>query len=211
MKTWKSMTKFALTLAMFLWICRGTQVFAQDAPFVPAPGSPVKVGPGSGGLVLADVNRDGHLDLITQHLLYRNVAVQLGDGKGRFAPAGKSPMKLDYEPSAIAVADVNNDTILDLGIASRRQRQRIRPHLPGQRYSRLQRSWRITRCRQRVCGVLQTEPVSRGCQRRWEAGHRHGERAAEYPRDPLRKWPRRVLYGSGFETLRSRPILVRPR
>lgn len=119
MKAWKSMTKFALTLAMFLWIGRGTQVFAQDAPFVPAPGSPVKVGPGSGGLVLADINRDGHLDLITQHLLYRNVAVQLGDGKGRFAPARKSPMNLDYEPSAIAVADVNNDGILDLGIASR--------------------------------------------------------------------------------------------
>jgi len=119
MKAWKSMTKCALTLAMCFWICRGTQVFAQDAPFVRGPGSPVKVGPGSGGLILVDVNRDGHLDLITQHLLYRNVAVQLGDGKGRFAPAGKSPMNLDYEPAAIAVADVNNDTILDLGIASR--------------------------------------------------------------------------------------------
>lgn len=117
MRTRKSMTKVALTLAMLLGICRGTQVFAQDAPFVTAPGSPVKVGPGSGGLVLADVNRDGHLDMVTQHLLYRNVAVQFGDGKGRFAPAGNSPMNLDYQPSAIAVADVNNDAILDLGIA----------------------------------------------------------------------------------------------
>ena len=115
----KPMTKFTLALAMFLGICRVTQAFSQDALFVRAPGSPVKVGPGSGGLVLADVNRDGHLGLVTQHLLQRNVAVQLGDGKGRFAPAGKSPMKLDYEPSAIAVADVNNDAILDLGIASR--------------------------------------------------------------------------------------------
>ena len=96
-----------------------TAVFAQGASFAPAPGSPVLVGPGSGGIVLADVNRDGHLDLITQHLLNQNVAVQLGDGKGRFTPVANGPLKLDYEPSAIAVADVNNDAILDLGIASR--------------------------------------------------------------------------------------------
>jgi len=119
MKTWELVTKCVLTLATFLWICWGAQVFGQDVPFVAGPGSLVKVGPGSGGLVLADVNCDGHLDLITQHLLYRNVAVQLGDGKGNFVPAHKSPMNLDYEPAAIAVADVNNDAILDLGIASR--------------------------------------------------------------------------------------------
>ena len=113
------MTKFVLAIAMFLWICQGTKVFAQDAQFVSAPGSPVKVGPGSGGLVLADVDRDGHFDLITQHLLYRNVAVQLGDGKGHFVPAAESPLNLDYQPGAIAVVDVNNDAILDLGIADR--------------------------------------------------------------------------------------------
>lgn len=119
MKRWMSMARFALMPAVFLCICRGTQVFAQDARFVPAPGSPVKVGRGSGGLVLADINRDGHLDMITQHLLSRKVAVQLGDGKGRFTSSGKSPMNLNYQPRAIAVADVNNDAILDLGIADR--------------------------------------------------------------------------------------------
>jgi hypothetical protein len=96
-----------------------TNVFAQGASFVSAPGSPVHVGSGSGGIVLADVNRDGHLDLITKHLLYRNVAVQLGDGNARFTPVANGPLKLDYEPSSIAVGDVNNDAILDLGIASR--------------------------------------------------------------------------------------------
>ncbi len=94
-----------------------TAVFAHGASFAPAPGSPILVGPGSGELVLADVNRDGRLDMVTQHLLYRNVAVQFGDGKGRFAPAGNSPMNLDYQPRAIVLADVNNDAILDLGIA----------------------------------------------------------------------------------------------
>ena len=96
-----------------------TAILAQGASFVAAPGSPVLVGPGSGGIVLADVNLDGHLDLITQHLLNRNVAVQIGDGKGSFTPVANTSLKLDYEPSTIAVADLNNDAMPDLGIASR--------------------------------------------------------------------------------------------
>ncbi len=113
------MIKFVLATAMFLWLCISAQVFPQDSPFVAARGSPLKVGPGSGELVLADVNRDGHLDLITKHLVQRYLGVHLGDGKGHFVPAAKSSLNLDYQPGAIAVADVNNDAILDLGIAAR--------------------------------------------------------------------------------------------
>ncbi len=119
MKTRKSTTPFAVGLALFAWACRAAPAGAQGVPFVPAPASPVAVGPGSGRVVLADIDRDGHLDLITQHLLHRNVAVQLGDGNGRFAPVPEGPMNLDYEPSTVAVADVNADTIPDLAVTSR--------------------------------------------------------------------------------------------
>jgi len=103
-------------LAVFFSICWAIQCDAQAPLFV--PGSPVAVGPDSGEIVLADFNRDGHLDMLTKHLLSRIVAVRLGDGKGRFAPFD-GPMSFGYQPGAIALGDVNNDGILDLGVASR--------------------------------------------------------------------------------------------
>ncbi|HLG13528.1 MAG TPA: VCBS repeat-containing protein [Blastocatellia bacterium] len=106
-------------LIMFVSISSATQRRSQGPMFVPAPGSPVTVGPDSGEIVLADFNRDGHLDMLTKHLLSRIVAVRLGDGKGRFAPLAEGPMSLGYQPGAITLGDVNNDNILDLGIAGR--------------------------------------------------------------------------------------------
>jgi hypothetical protein len=96
-----------------------TQVHSQGPLFEPAPDSPVTVGPGPGQVVLADINRDGHLDMVTRHLLNQSVAVLLGDGRGRFAPVAEGPMSFGYQPGAMALGDVNNDSILDLGLASR--------------------------------------------------------------------------------------------
>jgi hypothetical protein len=90
------------------------QAHSQGPLFSPAPGSPVVVGEGSGYVVLADVNRDGRLDLVTQHLQRRVVTVQLGDGTGRFAMAPGSPIALAYSPGNIKLGDVNNDGLLDL-------------------------------------------------------------------------------------------------
>jgi hypothetical protein len=39
-----------------------------DELFTPAPGCPVKVGPGSGTVMIADLDRDGHADMLTRHL-----------------------------------------------------------------------------------------------------------------------------------------------
>jgi len=96
-----------------------TQVHSQSPLFGPAPASPVTVGPGSGPVLLADINQDGHLDLLTKHLLSQRLFLLLGDGNGHFASFAESPMRFGYQPGAIALADINNDKILDLGIASR--------------------------------------------------------------------------------------------
>lgn len=107
-----------LALAVFVAHGWASQAQSQGPMFSPAPGSPVVVGEGSGYLVLADVNRDGRLDLVTQHLLRRVVTVQLGDGTGRFAMAPGSPITLAYSPGNIKLGDVNNDGLLDLGVTS---------------------------------------------------------------------------------------------
>ncbi|HST19796.1 MAG TPA: VCBS repeat-containing protein [Blastocatellia bacterium] len=106
------------TLIVFVVMGYAMQVYAQSPLFSPAPGSPVTVGEGSGRVVLVDVNRDGRLDLVTQHLQRRIVAVHLGDGTGHFAPAPGSPITLTYSPGDIKLGDVNSDGILDLGVTN---------------------------------------------------------------------------------------------
>jgi hypothetical protein len=103
--------------------CAGSAA-AQAPLFVPAPASPVGVGTGSGELVLADLNRDGHLDLLAKHLLGKSVSVWLGDGKGRFAPAAKGPVRFDYLPGAIAAQDLSGDGAADLCVMTRDEQTR---------------------------------------------------------------------------------------
>src|SRR5262249_31683581 len=91
---------------------------SQGPLFSPAPGSPVVVGEGSGKLVLADINGDGNLDLVTCHLLKRLVAAQLGDGTGKFAAAPGGQITLNYQPGDIKLGDVNSDKILDLVVTN---------------------------------------------------------------------------------------------
>jgi hypothetical protein len=111
------MSRIAITLAAFASIGCVPQVNSQEPLF--APVSPLVVGRGAGEIVLADIDRDGHLDIVTQHLLERMVVVHVGDGSGHFTPFAGGPLMLDYEPGAIALGDVNGDGFLDLAVAHR--------------------------------------------------------------------------------------------
>ncbi|HEX5109209.1 MAG TPA: VCBS repeat-containing protein [Vicinamibacterales bacterium] len=86
-----------------------------------APGSRLIVAEGSGEIVLVDLNRDGHLDLLTKHLLSRLVEVRLGDGTG-FSVAGHRVV-FDYQPGAIALGDINGDRVHDLIVARKDDRR----------------------------------------------------------------------------------------
>jgi hypothetical protein len=85
--------------------------------FAPARSSPVRVGDGPGPVALVDVNGDGHLDLVTKHLLGKCVKVLLGDGRGAFTSTTTSTLALDEPPGAMAVGDVDGDGRVDLAIA----------------------------------------------------------------------------------------------
>jgi hypothetical protein len=87
---------------------------SQNSLFNPAPGSPLVIGESPGQVVLVDVNGDGRLDLVTRHLLQKFIAVQIGDGAGRFAAAPGSPIALKSQPGDVKTADLNGDQIPDL-------------------------------------------------------------------------------------------------
>lgn len=92
---------------------RATGAYAQ------APGSPRSLGASYGGpLKAADLDGDGHLDLVAMRASagVSDVAVLRGDGDGGFSTPSTIP--IPGEPGSIALADVTGDGRLDLLVAT---------------------------------------------------------------------------------------------
>ncbi len=90
--------------------------------FAPAAGSPFAAGAGSlvgpVSVAVADVNSDGHPDIVTANQSSNNVTVLLGQVGGGFAPAAGSPFAVETDPVSVAVADVNSDGRPDIVTAN---------------------------------------------------------------------------------------------
>ena len=86
--------------------------------FLPAlyAGSSYPVGDHPKYIVLADLNNDGVLDMITANYLSANITVLIGVGDGTFQPGVNYPTGVN--PTSIAVADLNNDGKMDLAVAN---------------------------------------------------------------------------------------------
>jgi len=82
--------------------------------FTAATGSPLTVGTNPGSVVLADINGDGQLDIVTANAGSNNVTVLLGDGAGGFTAATGSPFSMGSAPYSVVAADVNGDGLPDL-------------------------------------------------------------------------------------------------
>jgi hypothetical protein len=76
----------------------------------------VDAGPAS--VVVADVNGDGKLDIITANLVGNSVSVLPGNGDGTFKTVQNSPFGVDSQPRSVAVADVNGDGVPDIVTAN---------------------------------------------------------------------------------------------
>ena len=63
-------------------------------------------------MTTADVNRDGHADLITANFNSDNVSVLLGNGDGTFG--AQTTFAVGDDPFSVTTADVNGDGRADL-------------------------------------------------------------------------------------------------
>jgi hypothetical protein len=70
--------------------------------------------PHTHALAAADLNRDGKPDLVTANNEDGDLSVLLGDGKGAFTRAPRSPFPCGPSPYPVALADVNGDRHLDI-------------------------------------------------------------------------------------------------
>ncbi len=86
---------------------------SRNPLFTPAPGFPLNIGSRPNDIAVADLNKDGRLDIVTCNV-GDTVTVLLGNGRGGFTPAPGSPIKAAAH--LIAVGDVNNDRNLDLAL-----------------------------------------------------------------------------------------------
>lgn len=78
----------------------------------------IPVGKSPGPIAIADINRDGKLDIIVGNMDDGTVSVLLGDGRGHFTGAPGSPFRCNANPNDIAIADMNGDGNPDLVIAN---------------------------------------------------------------------------------------------
>ena len=82
---------------------------------LPGPGDNNPVGNDPVGVVTADLNHDGYLDIITANYYSNEISVLMGNGDGTFQAAESFPAGTG--PTALVVGDFNGDGRLDVAVA----------------------------------------------------------------------------------------------
>lgn len=85
--------------------------------FAPPPGSPFPAGDGPYPFAVGDLDGDGRPDLAVPGFLGTAVTLLRGEGEGGFAPFPSSPLETRPMPFHTALADLDADGVLDLGVS----------------------------------------------------------------------------------------------
>ena len=82
----------------------------------------VSAGTDPRSLVTADLNGDGHLDLVVANSVSNDITILLGNGAGGFAAAGAAT-PAGLAPQAVVTGDFNQDGHADIAVAARDSNQ----------------------------------------------------------------------------------------
>jgi hypothetical protein len=128
MKTLSAIAVAAVGLGLAALACAtgSARTNGLKPPTFKAEGAPVRVGPMAGEPATGDCNNDGFTDLIVPcgtccgsapSPLSGHVQVLLGNGRGQFAIAPGSPIKIASSARKVALGDANRDSNLDIFVA----------------------------------------------------------------------------------------------
>ncbi|HLZ56079.1 MAG TPA: VCBS repeat-containing protein [Ktedonosporobacter sp.] len=99
---------------------KGDGTFTAPGVTYPLPDTttgPIPVHQGPQGIVIGDLNGDGHADIATSNQLGSSVTILLNKGNGTFAPSVNYPT--GGAPQGIIIGDLNRDGKPDLIVANR--------------------------------------------------------------------------------------------
>ncbi len=107
------MNAIFLRTFFLLTACRPEMVNIGGVEFV---GQCLEVADGQKALAVADLDQDGHLDLVIANLAEDSLVVFRGNGRGSFTRLGSSPAGAN--PTDLVAADINEDGAIDLVVAN---------------------------------------------------------------------------------------------
>jgi hypothetical protein len=108
---------FSLVITLLTAFFSSCEQLNSSSSKNPSPDK-IKVGNGPGCVEVADLNKDGFLDLIVTNEQDSSVTILLGKGKGQFNEAKSSPFPAGHGVNDVAIGDFNNDGHFDLAFAN---------------------------------------------------------------------------------------------
>jgi hypothetical protein len=86
--------------------------------FAQAPDSPYSVGVEPRSVAIADLNKDGYLDIVTANYESNSVSILLGCSGVAFSQSKNSPYSVGTNPYSVVIGDLNKDGYLDIVTAN---------------------------------------------------------------------------------------------